>query len=326
MEACHSPQQSNVTSSGAIILAIISLEAFAGMWINAFIISVICIGWVRKKTLNSNEKILLLLSFSRISFLCFAWVCNFLYIIYPEYFHVHIIHQLLASLQTFFNCSNLWVSACLCVFYCIKIANFRNSFFNYLKVKIDRMVPWLLLGSGILALAIGIVTYDINETMQSNNLNETLQSYHLNFTCLGKFWTESIRIDKNLFTSFFLIGLGCAISFMAVICAALLLLVSLWRHKHKMQTNSMKDLSVEAHIRAMKSILSFLVMYSINFVCLILTIFYTMMNENTMILLLSIYLYAFPGVHSLILIFSNPKLEKALLQILSCVKCEIFMK
>ncbi|KAF2985345.1 hypothetical protein EK904_005934, partial [Melospiza melodia maxima] len=36
-------------------------------------------------------------------------------------------------------------------------------------------------------------------------------------------------------------------------------------HKRTMQTSSMKDLSMDAHIRAMKSVLSFLVMYSINF-------------------------------------------------------------
>ncbi|NWW38055.1 TA2R9 protein, partial [Panurus biarmicus] len=306
-------QQYNVTSYGAMTVAIITLEASAGLWINAFILCVLCIGWIKKKTLNSNEKILLLLSCSRISYLCFSWVNHFLSIIYPNYLYAHPIFQVLASFTAFFNYSNLWVSACLCGFYCIKIANFRNSFFIYLKVKIDRMVPWLLLGSVLLALAMGIVAYDLIETMQSNNLT---------LTCLGNFWEASIGMDKHFFSSVFLTGFGYAASFMAVIFAAVFLLFSLWRHKCKMQTNSMKDLSMDAHIRAMNSILSFLVMYSINFVCLILTIIYIMKNENTMRLLITIYLYAFPGVHSLILIFSNPKLEKTLLRILSCVKCE----
>ncbi|NXP32141.1 TA2R9 protein, partial [Leiothrix lutea] len=306
-------QQSNVTSYGATALAIITLEVFAGMWINAFILCVLCIGWVKKKTLNSNEKILLLLSCSRISHLCFSGVNNFLSRVYPNYLYVHPILQILASFTTFFNYSNLWVSACLCGFYCIKIANFRNRFFIYLKVKIDRMVPWLLLGSMLSALAMGIIIYDLAETAQRNNLT---------FTCLRNFWEENIRMDKHYFSAFFLAGFGYAASFMAVIFSALFLLFSLWRHKHRMQTNSMKDLSVEAHIRAMKSILSFFIMYSINFVCLILTIIYSMKNENTMTLLISIYLYAFPGAHSLILIFSNPRLEKALLKILSCVKCK----
>ncbi|XP_066170381.1 taste receptor type 2 member 116-like [Sylvia atricapilla] len=317
METCYCLQKYNLTSYGATTLAIISLEVFAGMWINAFIACVLCIGWVKKKTLNSNEKILLLLSWSRISSVCFSWVNEFLAVIYPNYFYVHPILQLLSSFATFWNYSNLWVSASLCVFYCIKIANFRNSFFIYLKVRIDRMVLWLLLGSGISALAMGIIVYDHNGTVQSNNLT---------FTCLRNFWEESIIMDKHFFPTFFLIGFGYAASFLAVIFSAVFLLFSLWRHKHKMQTNSMKDLSMEAHIRAMKSILSFLVMYSINFVCLILTVIDAMKNENAMTLLVSIYLCAFPGVHSLILICSNPKLEKAMLKILSCMKCAFFKK
>ncbi|XP_066036672.1 taste receptor type 2 member 9-like [Chamaea fasciata] len=307
MEACHSPQQSNVTSYGATAVAIITLEVFAGMWINVFIVCVLCIGWIKKKTLNSNEKILLLLSCSRISDICFSWVYHFLSIIYPNYLYVHPILQLLTFFANFFIFLNLCGFACLCFFYCIKIANFRNSVFIYLKVKIDRMVPWLLLGSGLSALAMGIVIYDITETMQSKNLT-------------------TIRMDKHFFSSFFLAGFGYAASFMAVLFSALFLLFSLWRHKSKMQKNSMKDLSMEAHIRAMKLILSFLVMYSINFVCLILTGIYNMKNEHTMTLLVYIYLYAFPGVHSLILIFSNPKLEKALLKTLSSVKCKFFKK
>ncbi|XP_058691897.1 taste receptor type 2 member 9-like [Poecile atricapillus] len=317
MEACHSPQQSNVTSYGATTVAIVTLEAFAGMWINAFIVSVLCLAWVKKKTLNSNEKILLLLGCSRFCTLCISWVNEFLLIIHPNYLYAHPILQLITSFTSFFNYSNLLVSACLCGFYCIKIANFRNSFFTDLKVKIDRMVPWFLLGSEILALALSIIIYDLTETLPNTNSN---------FTCLRNFWEPSIRLDKRFFFSFFLTGFGYAASFMAVIFSAVFLLFSLWTHKRKMQKNSMKDLSMDAHIRAMKSILSFLVMYSINFVCLISTIIYNMEDENTMRLLINIYLFAFPGVHSLILIFSNPKLEKALLKMLSCVKCDFSMK
>ncbi|NXB13907.1 TA2R7 protein, partial [Rhagologus leucostigma] len=306
-------QQSNVTSFSATALAIITLEAFAGMWINAFLVCVLCIAWVKKKALNSNEKILLLLGCCRFCYLCTSWVYHFLSIIYPNYLFVHPAFQLTVFFQSFSNCFNLWVSACLCVFYCIKIANFRNSCFIYLKVKTDRIVPWLFLSSVFSALAIAIIAYSVAETVHNDSHN---------FTCLGNFWEASVRMDKYLFPFYFLMGFGYAAPFMAVIFSAVFLLFSLWRHKCKMQTNSMNSLSVDAHIRAMKSILSFLVMYSINFLCLILTIVYAKKNENTMTLLIFIYLYAFPGVHSLILIFINPKLEKALLKILSCVKCK----
>ncbi|XP_064271880.1 taste receptor type 2 member 9-like [Passer domesticus] len=316
MEASPSPQQSNVTSYGAITVAVITLEVFAGMWINAFIVCVLCIAWVKKKTLNSIEKILLLLGFSRISYLCFTSVSYFISILYPNFLHVLTIHQLLASFASSFNYSNLWISACLCGFYCIKIANFRNRLFIYLKVKIDRMVPWILLGSEILGLAMGIVIYDLTETLKRNNIT---------FSSQETIWEIIIRTNKHLFSSYFLAGLVFVASFMVVIFSAVCLLFSLWRHKRRMQTNYMKDLSMDAHIRAMKSVLSFLVMYSINFVCLVLSIFYATKKENIMTFLINIYLYAFPGAHSLILIFSNPKLEKVLMKFLSRVKCDFFM-
>ncbi|NXH81092.1 TA2R7 protein, partial [Edolisoma coerulescens] len=309
--------QSNGTSYGATIVAIVTLEAFAGMWINAFLVCVLCIAWVKKKALNSNEKILLLLGCSRFCYLCFSWVYSFLSIIYPNYLYVQPILQLIVFFQTFFNYSNLWVSACLCVFYCIKIANFRNRFFIYLKVKIDRMVPWLLLGSGILALAISIVAYDVADKPHCNNRNSTGQ---------GNFWKVNIKMDKHFFPSFFLAGFGYAASFMTVIFSAVFLLFSLWRHKRKMQTNSMKNLSMDAHIRAMKSILSFLVMYGINFVCMVLNMVYVTKKGSHMTFLIIVFQYTFSGVHSLILIFSNPRLEKTLLKILPLerrVKCKV---
>ncbi|NXM27194.1 TA2R9 protein, partial [Oxyruncus cristatus] len=304
-------EQFNVTSFAATSVAVVSLETFAGMWINAFIVSVICMAWVKKKTLNSYEKILLVLGCSRSWFLCISWVNSLLSVIYPKHFHVHSILKLVVPVYTFLNYFNLWVSACLCVFYCMKIASFRNSFFIYLKVKIDRMVPWLLFGSVFFALSISVLAYDIAEKLHSKDRNST---------CPGNFWEESIKMEEHLFRIYFITGFGYAASFMAVISSALLLLFSLWRHKRNMQTNSMKDLSMDAHIKAMKSILSFFIMYSINFVCLILTMIYSVKSENAMMFLVFVYLYAFPGAHSLILIFSNPKLENTLLRILPCMK------
>ncbi|XP_027489461.1 taste receptor type 2 member 9-like [Corapipo altera] len=317
MEACLSPEQSNVTAYAATAVAVVTLETFAGMWINAFIVSVICLSWVRKKTLNSKEKILLALGCSRFWFLCISWVYYFLSLIYPNYLHVHPIFQIVESAQSFLHYSYSWVSACLCGFYCIKIANFRNSFFIYLKVKIDRIVPCLLLGSVLFSLAIGIIVYDITDEVLCKNLN---------FTCQGRIWKASINTEEHFSPHYFIIGFGYAILFTAVIFSALLLLFSLWRHKRNMQINSMKDLSMDAHIKAMKSILSFLIMYSINFVFFILTLIYAMKGQNHMVFLFYVFQYAFPGFHSLIVIFSNPNLEKTLLKILSCMKCKFCMK
>ncbi|NXM42135.1 TR110 protein, partial [Gymnorhina tibicen] len=316
-------QQSNVTSYGDTALAIITLEAFAGMWINAFLVCVLCIGWVQKKTLNSSEKILLLLGCCRFCYLGISWVYSFLLIIHPYRFCVPLLLESLAGIQSFFDCLNIWVSACLCIFYCIKIVNFRNRFFNYMKVKIDKIVPWLILGSVLLAFIFSILVYHISNETQCNNHNYSSQGYYLK---------HIIRVDEHLLplsewmNILFFIGFVFSTSFTAVIISAVFLLFSLWRHKCKMQTNSTNNLSMDAHIKAMKSILSFLVMYSINFMVFILTLIYARKKENHMAFLIFAFLHTFPGVHSLILIFSSPKLKNTLIRILSCLKCKVCMK
>ncbi|NXT03539.1 TA2R9 protein, partial [Jacana jacana] len=309
--------QFNATAYNAMAMVIISLQTFTGMWINAFIASVLCIAWIKKKSFNSNEKILLILGCCRFWYLCITWVYSFLSIIYPRCFYIYPTPQLFASIQSFLNFSNLWISASLCIFYCIKIANFRHIFFMYLKGKIDRIVPWLLLGSVLLSVVIGILVYSITDEALHNNYNSTTQ---------GNFWKLNIKMDKHFFPAFFLAGFGFAIAFVAVIFSALLLLFSLWRHKCKMQTDSGKNISMDAHVKAMKSILSFFVIYSINFTCLILTLIYATRKINPVAFLILVFQYAFPGVHSLILIFSNPKLEKTLRRTLSCVKCKVCMR
>ncbi|NWR81380.1 TA2R7 protein, partial [Centropus unirufus] len=302
----------NITSNNAIALVIFTVQSFAGMWINAFIVSVICIGLVKKKSFNSNEKILLFLGCSRFGYLCILWLHVFILVIYP-WLLVHPIPPLSITIQTFLHFCNLWVSSCLSGFYCIKIANFRHSFFTFLKAKIDRIVPWLLLGSVLLSLSISIPVYNITGELTCDNPNDTN---------LGKYWNLNVQMEEQFFPIYFLSGFASVTAFLAVVFSALLLLFSLWRHKRRMQANSVKNISMEAHVKATKSILSFLFLYSISVTCSITIIFSDAKKENPMIFLLGVFENAFPVVHSLVLIFSNPKLEKTLLRILVCVKCK----
>ncbi|KFQ19385.1 Taste receptor type 2 member 9, partial [Mesitornis unicolor] len=297
----------NNSSYDVMATAVITLQALVGMWINAFIASVLCITWVKKKTFNSSDKILLFLGCSRFWYLCISLALSIVSISFPLCFYVHPFPELFLSIQSFLNFCNLWASACLCGFYCIKIGNFRHIFFIYLKLKIDRIVPWLLLSSVFLSLVIGAVVFNITGEALCNDHNCTSQ---------GDFWKLSAKRDEHFFPAIFIVGFGFATAFTAVIFSAFLLLFSLCKHKHRMLANSASDLSVDVHIKAIKSILSFFVIYSINFTCLILSLIYSRGKTSPETFVILVLLYAFPTVHSLILIFSNPKLEKTLLRTL----------
>ncbi|NXN13585.1 TA2R9 protein, partial [Indicator maculatus] len=306
-----SQEKFNATSYNTMAFVIITLQTFAGMWINGFIASVLCVASVKKKTFNSNEKIVLFLGCCRLGDLCITWVFSFLSIIYPHCFYVHPIPQMFSGLRSFLNSTNVWVSACLCVFYCIKIANFQHTFFIYLKIRIDRILPGLFLVSVLFALVMGILAYDIAYRIVFKNVNSTIP---------GNLWNTHVTMDEHTFALFCINGFISTTAFMTVIFSLLLLLFSLWRHKRRMQANSMRNLSMDAHTKAIKSILSFIFIYSINFTGFILTMIYAGTNEYRLIFLILISQYVLPIVHSLILIFSNPKLEKMFLRTLSCLK------
>ncbi|NWU95893.1 TA2R9 protein, partial [Upupa epops] len=306
----------NATSYDVMTVVIISLQTFAGMWINAFIVSVLGLAWVIKKSFNSNEKILFFLGCSRFCYLATSWLYAFLSIIYPSCFYVHPVPPMMEAIQSFLNSSNMWASACLCVFYCIKIANFRHIVFTFLKAKIDRIVPGLLLVSVLVSLIVSILVYDISETALFKKFNSSSEN----------FWKLHVRLDEYIIPGFFISGSIFASAFTAAILSALLLLFSLWRHKRKMQTNSVKDLSMDAHIKAMKTILFFIFIYSINFTCYILTLIYALKKEIIVTFVVLIFRYALSSVHSLILIFSNPKLKKTLIRTVACLKCKVFMR
>ncbi|KFU95121.1 Taste receptor type 2 member 9, partial [Chaetura pelagica] len=294
----------NATTYNVLAISLLSLQTFAGMWINAFMVSVLCIAWVRKKSSNSNEKILVFLGCTRFGDLCITWVTSFIKNIYPMCLHVKLLPQIVSAIVSFSNFSNLWVSAFLSVFYCIKIANFQHSFFIHLKVKIDRTVPWVLLGSLLLSLSFGILISKVVDEAVCDNIN---------CTTTGNVWKLNIKLYQHFLPFYFITGFAYAIAFTTVISSALLLLFSLWRHKHKMQMKSLKNVSMDAHIKAMKYILSFLFLYSISFICLVLSMSSDPEKGNTLDFVIPFFSLALPAVHSMILIFSNPKLKKTLL-------------
>ncbi|XP_010130749.1 PREDICTED: taste receptor type 2 member 125-like, partial [Buceros rhinoceros silvestris] len=175
-------------------------------------------------------------------------------------------------------------------------------------------VPWLLLASVLLDLLMGMFGYGITDRIFWKSINSTKPR---------NWWNVPVTMDEHLFPLLFTSGFILSTAFTAVAFFALLLLFSLWRHKRNMQATSGKDLSMEAHIKAMKSILFFFFVYSINFTCLILSLVYATKADVTGEFLILVLQYALPGVHSLSLIFSNPQMEKALLRTLACVKGKV---
>ncbi|XP_065587146.1 taste receptor type 2 member 4-like [Cyrtonyx montezumae] len=300
----------NATSPSSAFVAVFTLQALAGMCINAFIVAVSCTAWRRKKSLNSNEKILLSLGCFRFSYLGNTWLYIMISTLFPQHHLGITISTAFVIFLNFLYFSDLWMSACLYAFYCLKIANFRHHVFIYLKARVDRIVPWLLLSSMLLSLVICSPLFTAID-VGSSTLNDTSH---------WTFWEVNEEIRKNLKTLFFIGTSGFSMAFLIVTISAFLLLFSLCRHKHKMQNSSTSSFSTEAHIKAMKSLLSFFFTYTMNYITLISSVYCS--SEKNLTAFLSALQYAFSIIHSLILICSSPRLERIALRILPCATCK----
>ena len=107
--------------------------------------------------------------------------------------------------------------------------------------------------------------------------------------------------------------LGVILLFIQNLIICVLLLSSLWRHNMRMQSNDtgFSDPSTEAHIKAMKVLVYFIILFILNFVGTAIQISSVTVPENKLLFIFGmtttvLYLWG----HSLILILGNRKLKK----------------
>ena len=121
-----------------------------------------------------------------------------------------------------------------------------------------------------------------------------------------------------------LLNIGVILVFVLCLVIYFLLITSLWRHNRKMQLNAteFRDPSTEAHIKAMKILVSFFILFILYFVGTAIQISAGTIPENKLLLIVGITTrLLYPWGHSLILILGNRKLKQDSLRVLKPLKC-----
>uniref|UniRef100_A0A8C4XVN0 Taste receptor type 2 n=1 Tax=Gopherus evgoodei TaxID=1825980 RepID=A0A8C4XVN0_9SAUR len=225
---------------------------------NGYIVALNCINWVKSRKLTSYDKIITSLVFSRFCLQVFVSSDNFLYKLYPDFFHMN---------ETSSPCAVIEI--CLSVFYCVKIATFNQSLFSWLKLRLSKLVPWLLLGSVLYCLvttvAFTVFTYFY------------CVSSHNSIDCLSRNATISDNNKNHAVFAFLIHGIGSISPIILFITSSALLIISLWRHIRKMRLNSdlnasFRNPTMDAHVHALKSVVSFFILYNIYYMALTLSI------------------------------------------------------
>ncbi|XP_067400774.1 taste receptor type 2 member 9-like [Emydura macquarii macquarii] len=292
------------------------MELSAGVVTNGFIVGLNCIEWAKSRTLTSYDKITTSLAFSRFCLQISLSLDNFLIKLYPDFYGVFQRMEPYLVIWVFTNQMNICFESCLSVFYCVKIATFNLSLFSWLKLKISKLVQWLLLSS-VLYCLVTTVSYNLFMFYWVLSHNST-DSLSRNVT------VSDIKNNLKWYT-FLIHSLGSIFPLILFFASSVLLIISLWRHLRKMKLNSdpnpsFRNLSMDAHVRALKSLVIFFILYIIYYVFSISSNL-SDFSDEWKITVCTVVDAAYPSVQSIILILGNPKLKLASSRILHSASC-----
>ncbi|XP_059349916.1 taste receptor type 2 member 40-like [Ammospiza nelsoni] len=292
-----------MTSFALLCLSIAIIESMAGILGNGIILAASSLSCIGSKTWPPYDMIVISLSSSR--FIVQSWntLEYLMSIFYENFFCQENVNVTSKIMFTFLSYSSLWFGAWLSVFYCIKVASFTQSFFIWLKLRIARLVPWMLLTSWLCSFTAAIsFTWDVYSVHE----NITAPSSMTNSSA----WTTTRKDNLGLLILICNAGIGMPLILSVV--SSVLLIWSLWIHTRRMQNNAsgFRDPSLEAHMKAIKSVCSFLFLYIIYFICVLFILFniFSPLSNGEMICV--VLMAACPTAHTLVLIWSNPKFQQ----------------
>ncbi|XP_034883728.1 taste receptor type 2 member 8 [Mirounga leonina] len=179
----------------------------------------------------------------------------------------------------------------------IMIANFSHPLFLWLKRRTDRVIHWILLAT--------TPNYDYEFHKIINHKRNCTEMFHV-----------SKSQYFNPLTLFNLLAIvPCTVSLISFF----LLIMSLWRHikQMKLSVTGCGDPSTEAHVRAMKTMTSFLFLLFVYYgASLLATFSYPMKESKLAVMLGEITAILYPSGHSLLLIIRNNKLRQTYIRML----------
>ncbi|XP_011829519.1 PREDICTED: taste receptor type 2 member 31-like [Mandrillus leucophaeus] len=292
-----------------IICSILVVVTFViGNFANGFIALVNCIEWVKRQKISFADQILTALAVSRVGLLwafLLNWNSNVLNLAFYSIDVRTTAYNLWAVTSHFSN----WLATCLSIFYVLKIANFSNLMFLHLKRRVKSVILVMLLGP-LLFLACHLFVININHIVRT-------KEYEGNMTWKIKLRSAMYLSDATVTT---LVNL---VPFTLTLISFLLLVCSLFKHLKKMQLHGKgsQDPSTKVHIKALQTVISFLLLCAIYFVFLIISALSFESRDNKPVFMIcEAVTFSYPSTHPFIVIWGNKKLKQTFLSVLRQVR------
>ncbi|XP_009001569.3 taste receptor type 2 member 50-like [Callithrix jacchus] len=293
-----------------ILTSILILILFIlGNFANGFIALVNLVDWVKKKKISLADQILTALAVSRVGLL---WVLSlnwYFKVFIPEFYTVEL---RIASFNAWAvtNHFSMWLATSLSIFYLLKIASFSNLIFLHLKRKLNSVILVILLGP-LLFLVCHLLLVNMDESMWTEEHEGNM--------------TGKIKLRNVIHLSYMTVTtLWSFIPFALSLVSFLMLICSLCKHLKKMRLHGKgsQDPSIKVHIKALQTVISFLLLWAIFFLFLIISFWIPKRLDNAPIVMVShVVGNMYLSFHSFILIWRSKKLKDIFLFILCQIRC-----
>ncbi|CAK6443677.1 unnamed protein product [Pipistrellus nathusii] len=287
-----------------LLIFIVLGESILGVLGNGFIGLVNCIDCVKNKNFSVIGLILIGLATSRIFLIWIIIIDGFVKLFSPHLYSSGILTEPFTYAWIIISNLSILFASSLSMFYLLKIANFSHHIFLWLKYRINRVLP-LLMG---LMFVSWLVTFPL--------IVKAINDYKTGIR--NTTWTL-IASEFEYVTNHILLNLG--VIFFSTLCliSCLLLIISLWRHNRQMQSSGLgvRDSSTEAHVKAMKVLISFLILLILHVIGIAIEISSFSVSESKLLFIFGMATtITYPCGHSFLLILGNSKLKQAFLKVL----------
>ena len=278
---------------------------------NVFIGLVLCSECVKNQKTSLLDFILTGLAISRISQLLLYFLQSLIMGLDPQVFAIFKLAKPISLLRRISNHLTTWLVTCLSIFCLLKIAHFSHSLFFWLKWRMNRVIL-VMLAFSLVFLILDILLLETFSDLFWNLINEG------NLTLAE---SKTHYIKREILVSF---------SYFIPIVLSLLLLFflfqSLVKHTRNLHLNFVgsRDFSTKAHKRAMKMVMSFLLLIMVHFLFTQLAnwMFHRFL-DNKFTKLIMLVLYVFPSGHLFMLILGNSQLRQIALKVLKHLKSSL---
>ncbi|XP_055276161.1 LOW QUALITY PROTEIN: taste receptor type 2 member 38 [Moschus berezovskii] len=296
------------------------LEFAVGILVNALIFLVNFWDLVRRQPLSYCDRVLLSLSLTqlvlhRLLLLKAVQLTHFQQMKDPLSFS----YQTITVLWMITSRAGLWLATCLSLLYCSKTVRFSHAFLLRAASWVSRKIPQMLLGAVVLSCVCTLLC--LWDLFSGSRFSAVMRLLTNNSTELN------LNIAKLRFFHFFLFrSLASIPSFLLFLVSSgeeetrtPVLVFSLGRHMRMMRAKARgaRDPSLEAHARALRSLVSFLCPYvlSLRAALFSMPLLTPWCNKVGVMVCVGI-MAACPSGHGVILISGNAKLRSAVDSIL----------